>query len=81
MKFWGIFGLFFYGRLGLWNRGAFDELINDTYNSVIGYLEKTHGNKTTEERHRTFLNLVLKGKLRKAVQFICDREQGGGLKP
>ena len=28
-----------------------------------------------------FSNLVLKGKWRKAVRFICDREREGGLKP
>ena len=33
-----------------------------------------------EENHRTFLNLVLKGKLREDVQFVCDSEKGGDLK-
>ena len=33
-----------------------------------------------EQRHQTFSNIVLKVKLRKAVQFLCDREGrwGGG---
>ena len=51
------------------------------YNSAMGYLGKAHGNQTMEECHRTFLNLVLKGKLREAVQFVCEREKGGGLQP
>ena len=61
----------------LWNRGVFDELVKDMYNSDMGYLGKHCGNKTTEESHQTFLNIFPKGKLREAVQFICDREKGG----
>ena len=34
-----------------------------------------------EEHHRRFSNLVLKGILREAVQFVCDREKGEGLQP
>ena len=29
----------------------------------------------------TFSNLVLKGKLRKAIKFVCDREKGGFFQP
>ena len=47
----------------------------------MGYFGKASGNKTTEERHQTFLNLVLKGKLCEAIQFVCDREKGGVLQP
>ena len=47
----------------------------------MGYLGKYRGTQTTEERHQTFLNLVLKGKLFEAVQFVCDREKGGVLQP
>ena len=47
----------------------------------MGYLGKSRGTKTAEERHRTFLNLVLKRKLRKAVRFVCDRENEGVLQP
>ena len=34
-----------------------------------------------EQRHRTFSNILLKGKLRKAVQFVCGREKGGVFQP
>ena len=34
-----------------------------------------------EERHKTFLNLVLKGELHEAVQLVCKREKGGVLQP
>ena len=47
----------------------------------MGYLRKSRGSQTTEERHRTFSNLVLKGKLRESVRFVCDREKGGVLQP
>ena len=43
------------------------------------YLGKSCGGQTTEERRRTFSNLVLKGKLREAIPFVCDREKGGVL--
>ena len=33
------------------------------------------------QHHITFSNLVLKGKLRKAVRFVYDREKGGFLQP
>ena len=34
-----------------------------------------------EERHCTFSNLVLKGKLWEALQFVCEIEKGGVLQP
>ena len=34
-----------------------------------------------KESHRTFSNLVLKGKLRQAVQFVYEREEGIVLQP
>ena len=64
-------------RLKLWNRGAFDRLVKDTYNSEMGYLRKARGNQTMEESHQTFSNLVLKEKLCKTIHFVCEREKGG----
>ena len=60
-------------QLDLWNRGAFDDLMKDIYNSAMGYLRKSCGSQTMEELHREFLNLVLEGKLREAVHFVYDR--------
>ena len=54
-------------QLDMWNRGLFDELLKDRYNSAMGYLVKDRGTQTMEERHRTFSNLVQKGKLCEAV--------------
>ena len=54
-------------RLNFWNRGAFDKLAKYTYNSAMGYLGKYTGNQTEEQRHRTFLKLVLKGNLHKTI--------------
>ena len=34
--------------VNFWNRGAFDEIVKDTYNSAMGYLGKSHGNQTEE---------------------------------
>ena len=47
----------------------------------MGYLIKSLGTQTMKERHGMFSNLVLKGKLREAVRFVCDKEKGGVLKP
>ena len=68
-------------RLDYWNHGSFDKLVKDTYNSAMGYLGKARGNQTEEQCHRTLSNLVLKGKLREAVQFVCGRKDGGVLQP
>ena len=68
-------------QLDCWNRGAFDELVQYMYNSAMVYIGKSCGNQNEEQRHIMFSNLVLKGKLYKAVRFVCDREEGGVLKP
>ena len=47
----------------------------------MGYLRKSWGNQTEDQGHRTVLNLILKGKLRKAVQFVCDREKRAVFQP
>ena len=58
------------------NRGAFDNIVKDTYNYAMGYLGKVFGSQNEEKRHRTFSNLVLKVKFRESVRFVCDREKG-----
>ena len=55
--------------------------MEDTYNSVTGYLGKICGTQSMEERHQTFSGLVMKGKLRKAIQFVCEREKEGVFQP
>ena len=68
-------------RLDFWNCGAFDKIVKDVYNLAVGYLIKPRGVQAEEQRHQTFSNIVLKGKLRKAVQFFCDREKEGFFQP
>ena len=67
--------------LDYWNRGEYDELVKDTYNLIMGYMGKYCWNQTEEQCHQTFSNLVLKGRLREALQFLCDREKGGVFQP
>ena len=55
--------------------------MKDTYNSAMRFPGKSYGTQTMEERHRTFLKLVIKGKLCEAVRFACKREKGGFLQP
>ena len=68
-------------RLDLCHHGAFDELVKDMHNSAMGCLGKARGTKTMDECHRTFLNLVMKRKLREAVRFVFEREKGVFLQP
>ena len=56
-----------------WNCGTLGKLVKDNYNLDMGYLVKDCGIQMEEQRHRTFSNLALKGKLHKVVQFVCDR--------
>ena len=51
------------------------------YNSAMGYLRKTRGTQTMEERHRKFSNLILKGKLRESVRFVYERGKRGVFQP
>ena len=60
-------------KMDFWNNGAFDELVKDRFNVAMGYLGKSRGIQTKEQRHRTFSNLVMKVKLREAVRFVCAR--------
>ena len=53
--------------------------MENTYNFAMVYLGKACGNQMEEQRHRTFSNLILTGKLSEAIQFVCDREKGGVL--
>ena len=54
-----------------WNSGVFGELVKDTFNVATGFLGKSRGIQSEEQCHHTFLNLVLKVKLRVAVIFFC----------
>ena len=60
----------------MWNRGAFDELVNDSYTTTNWYSGRAHWNQDAEQCHRTFSNLVLRGKLCEAVIFVCEQETG-----
>ena len=57
--------------LNHWNSGAFDELAKDTFNMLRDTWENIVGFKSKEQRHQTFLILVLKGKWLEAVQCVC----------
>ena len=60
-------------RFDSWNSGDFDEVVYDSYTAATGYLGRSCMNKSAEQRHYTFLNFVLCGKLREAIIFICKR--------
>ena len=47
----------------------------------MGYLVKACRSQITEERHKTFSNLLLKGKFHEAVRFVCYREKGVFFQP
>ena len=60
-------------RLDFWNCGAFDELIRDTCTAAVGSLRRSRGNQRKEQRHHTFSNIVLRGKLCESVRMFCKR--------
>ena len=50
-------------RLNLWNRGAYDKLVQYYYSTAEAFLGDNWGTKTQEKRHGTLSNLILRGKL------------------
>ena len=56
--------------LELWNKGAYDELVQDSYGTVEPFLGNKCGTQIQEQSHCTFSNPILHGKLRKVVRFI-----------
>ena len=67
--------------LRLWNQSLFDELITGYYAEAKSYLTRGHGYQNTEQRHCTFSNIVLLGKLRKAIWFVCKQDMCRVLLP
>ena len=67
--------------LDLWNSKAFNKIVNNSYAAAAGYTGRHHSNQDAEKRHHMLSNLVLHGKLRKAIIFVCERETGGVLLP
>ena len=47
----------------------------------MGYLGKSRGNQTMNERLRKKFNLVLKVKFQEDVRFVCEKEKGVFLQP
>ena len=43
-----------YSRLDLWNRGALEKIVHDSYRATEEFLWNNHGDQTQEQRHRTF---------------------------
>ena len=50
--------------LDLWNKGAYYELVQDSYSAAAAYLGKERETQNREQCHSTFLNLILNGRLR-----------------
>ena len=59
-------------------KGAYEKLVHDSNRAEGGALGNKRGAQTQEQRNCKILNLVLKGKLREAVHFICERQTGAG---
>ena len=67
--------------LGLWDQSMFDNLVTDSHSAATSYLNIACRHQNKEQFRRTFSNLVLRGKLCKAVRFVWKREAGGVLLP
>ena len=71
-----IFACSYYFDLNDGIMGEFDELMIDTFTMAMGYLGKYHRIENEEQPNRTLLNLVIEGKLREEVIFVCTQETG-----
>ena len=60
-----------------WGEGKHTMLVEDTLRAYKEYLTVARREETTEHRAQTYHSLVLRGKLRTAVQWIMERETGG----
>ena len=60
-------------RHELWKKCAYNKLVHDSHRVTEEALGNKHRKQTQEQRHRTFSSLVLRGKLRKSICFICNR--------
>ena len=56
-------------------------LVEDMLRSSTQYLAAVRREETAEHRAKKFHGLVLRGKLRTAVRWIAERENGGFLLP
>ena len=56
-------------------------LVKDTLRLCEEYLTVARREETAEHQAQTYHSLVLRGKLRTAVQWITERETGGILQP
>ena len=63
-------------RLDLWNKGVYDEFVQDSYGAASAYLGKSFGKQTQEQCYRTFSKLIMCGKLREVVWFIFKQDMG-----
>ena len=68
-------------RLDACGEGKHAMLVEDTLRSCEEYLTVSQREETAEHRAQTYHSLVLRVKLRTAVQWITERETGGFLQP
>ena len=68
-------------RIELWNKGAYDELIQDSYGETVASLGKSRRTQNQKQLRGTLSNLILIVKLREAARFIYEQEKGGFLIP
>ena len=68
-------------RLGLWEKGRYTELVEDSISALEASLCRFRGTSAPNTRMKVYHNLVLRGELRKAVRYLTDRKCGGVLNP
>ena len=57
-------------RLYLWNKGAYDELIQDYHRDAEEALRNKSGNQTQEQRHHNFSNIKNGNCVKPFVLFV-----------
>ena len=66
-------------RLEAWAQNKFDMLVQDTVRTSKSLISRKKRGMSEEQVSKTYTRLVLQGKLRSAVRFVTERDQGGLL--
>ena len=68
-------------RLDDWREGRYKMLVETTYREGLMFLGRGQREMSETEVHLQYNNLLIAGKIRKAVRFLTERDQGGILLP
>ena len=68
-------------RISDWEQGNFDALMRDAEHTTLSQITSIRGRVSDDQWVAIYSRLVLKGKLRQAVYYPTELDQGGVLQP